>query len=116
MILASDNPSRPRECRYHQAIPRRQHLVVEMRTRPFRSCSEERLPGPVECLRDAVGIGARTLGNLVDRHRNVKQVFPDKLTLRILWRVSVWLSAEPEPKPVRIGAEQLTDFFITPQI
>ena len=113
---AVESSRRPREGRNHQPVPRRENLVVEMRTGPRCSSRHQqaaRLPQHVANLLDR-SPGDRC--HVVERPRRVQEILAGELALRIGRCVAVRQHAVAGAEHASVGAEHLLDFVIPPDV
>src|SRR5262245_18052397 len=100
----------------HQAVPRRQHFVVEMRARAHRTSVLQFRARPRE---RSLHLRARLRGGMhrfVYLARCVDEMFVDELVLRIERRVAVWEDAVAGPKNIRIVSEDFPDLLVAPDV
>ena len=100
----------------HQAVPGGEHLVVEVRPRPFHTRLEQGDPRAVQRIEDVVATPAGRLRDLADRLGDVEQVLAGEFLLRIERRIAGALDSVAPPEQVGRVAEQPADLVVGPQI
>ena len=114
--LAVEHVSGPRQGCDHQAVPGRQHLVVQVRAGPPGARGEERPARRAESCHDIVRAAVGQLRNLPDVLLQVGDVPAAELPHRVLRRVASRLDPETPLRHLRVGAEQRVDFLVGPEI
>ena len=97
-------------------VPRRDHLVVQVRPRPLRARVEQDLAGAAERVDDRVGRLPRPRRDVFDRLRGVEQVLARELSLRILRRVAARLDAEALADDLGVVSEERADLVVRPDV
>ena len=100
----------------HQAVPRGQDLVVEVRPRPALAHGKQLRARAAERVDDGFRRLAGSSRDVVDRLRDIEEVPARELALRILRRVAVRLDAEPPPHDRRIVARHGADLGVGPDV
>ncbi len=104
------------ERRDHQPVPRGQHLVVELRTRPWLTRVEQDLTRPQQRFGDVDRRLVRALGEVGDRLRRIQQVLVDELVLRIERRVAIRQNAVTTLEDRAVVAERGANLLGGPDV
>ncbi len=116
-IGGAEDPAGAGHRRDHQAVPGRQHLVVERRTRPAVARLEQHRPGAGDHVDDVVDRPADARGDVLERRGRVEQVLAGELLLRIEGGVAAGLEAEAQRHDARVRlAEQRLDLALRPDV
>ena len=103
-VEATQHARHPGERGDHQAVPRRENLVIAMRSRPREPGLEHLQPRAVENIHDFVGRLPRLARQVLDRPRDIQNVLAGELLLGVLRRVPAGLDPEPAADDGRVAA------------